>query len=124
MYTAELPEAQQIYDELILALLDEFRKIRETPPNLSKKHVKHKLGLCMRSMFLLCVHSAVPEIISHLTGCGTRGMLAWIEFQHELYTKNLHAREIMLNQALNFRYLLLALSLINNTITFVTTSFI
>lgn len=31
--TAALPEAQQIYDELILALLDEFRKIRETLPD-------------------------------------------------------------------------------------------
>ena len=31
--TAELPEAQQIYNELILALLDEFRKIRETLPD-------------------------------------------------------------------------------------------
>jgi hypothetical protein len=51
VYTPELPEAQQIFDELILALLDEFRKIRETLPNLGKKHIKHKLGLCMRAMF-------------------------------------------------------------------------
>jgi len=34
------PEAQQTYDELILTLLDEFRKIRETLPNLGKKHTK------------------------------------------------------------------------------------
>ncbi|MDH5779446.1 MAG: hypothetical protein OEZ29_02490 [Candidatus Bathyarchaeota archaeon] len=50
MCTAELPEAQQIYDELILALLDEFRKIRETlmhasrhvitKPNTGKRHQK------------------------------------------------------------------------------------
>jgi len=51
VYTEELPEAQQICDELILALLDEFRKIRETLLNLGKKHIKHKLGLCMRSLF-------------------------------------------------------------------------
>ena len=38
--TEASPEAQQIYDELILALLDEFRKIRETLPNLGKKHTK------------------------------------------------------------------------------------
>ena len=48
MCAAELPEAQQIFDELILALLDEFRKIRETLLNLGKKHIKHKLGLCMQ----------------------------------------------------------------------------
>jgi len=48
VYTEELPEAQQICDELILALLDEFRKIRETLLNLGKKHIKHKLGLCMQ----------------------------------------------------------------------------
>jgi hypothetical protein len=47
VYTAGLPEAQQIFDELILAWLDEFRKIRETLLNLGKKHIKHKLGLCV-----------------------------------------------------------------------------
>ena len=31
--TEASPEAQQIYDELILALLDEFRKVRGTLPN-------------------------------------------------------------------------------------------
>ena len=35
--TEPSPEAQQIYDEMILALLDEFRKIRETLPHLGKK---------------------------------------------------------------------------------------
>ena len=33
MRTEASPEAQQIYDELILVLLDEFRKIRETLPH-------------------------------------------------------------------------------------------
>jgi len=56
VHTEELPEAQQIYDELILALLDEFRKIRETLPNLGKKHVKHKLGLCMHESSRVSVH--------------------------------------------------------------------
>ena len=43
--TEASPEAQQIYDELILALLDEFRKIRENLPHLGKKHIKDKPGL-------------------------------------------------------------------------------
>jgi len=63
--TAELPEAQQIYDELILALLDEFRKIRETLPNLGKKHIKHKPGfynnLCRIAETLLSLIKTKPE---------------------------------------------------------------
>ena len=66
--TAELPEAQQIYDELILALLDEFRKIRETLPNLGKKHIKHKPGLynnlCRIAETLLSLIETKPETTS------------------------------------------------------------
>ena len=66
--TAELPEAQQIYDELILALLDEFRKIRETLPNLGKKHIKHKPGLynnlCRIAETLVSLLETKPETTS------------------------------------------------------------
>jgi len=65
MHTAELPEAQQIYDELILALLDEFRKIRETLPNLSQKYIKHKPGLynnlCRIAETLISLIETKPE---------------------------------------------------------------
>ena len=67
-YTPELPEAQQIYDELILALLDEFRKIRETLPNLGKKHIKHKPGfynnLCRIAETLVSLIETKPETTS------------------------------------------------------------
>jgi len=65
---AELPEAQQIFDELILALLDEFRKIRETLPNLGKKHIKHKPGLynnlCRIAETLVSLIETKPETTS------------------------------------------------------------
>jgi len=44
VYTEELPEAQQIYDELILALLDEFRKIRETLMHASRHGNRPRTG--------------------------------------------------------------------------------
>jgi hypothetical protein len=63
--TEEQPEAEQIYDELILALLDEFRKIRETLPNLGKKHIKHKPGfynnLCRMAETLISLLETKPE---------------------------------------------------------------
>ena len=63
--TEEPPEAQQIYDELILALLNEFRKIRETLPNLGKKHIKHKPGLynnlCRIAQTLISLLETKPE---------------------------------------------------------------
>ncbi len=43
--TEDAPEAQQIYDTLILALLDEFHKIRKTLHNLGRRQAKHKVGL-------------------------------------------------------------------------------
>ncbi len=43
--TEEVSEAQQVYDTLILSLLDEFHKIRKTLHNLGRKQVKHKVGL-------------------------------------------------------------------------------
>jgi len=61
-------EAQQIYDELILALLDEFRKIRKTLPHLGKRHIKHKPGLynnlCRIAETLISLLETKPEATS------------------------------------------------------------
>lgn len=60
-----IPEAQEIYDELILALLDEFRRIRENLPNLGRRHMKQKPrlynNLCRMAETLVSLLKIKPE---------------------------------------------------------------
>jgi transposase len=61
----EVPEAQEIYYELTLALLDEFRKIREALPNLGQKYMKQKPrlynNLCRMAETLISLLKIKPD---------------------------------------------------------------
>lgn len=63
--TEEVSEAQQIYDALILALLNEFHKVRKTLHNLGQKYTKHKVGLynnlCRIAETLISLLKVKPE---------------------------------------------------------------